>query len=116
MKYDFCPFIMVTSAASAHTKGDLVFEAGHYGFAYDTVLISTRYRLDVDDCAYLATKATPTEVLAAGAVVEYVAPGVGETTGKVQAHDQGVKFGVVVEASGASDTTVLVKPISALYL
>jgi hypothetical protein len=109
------PYVMVESFTTAHDKGDLILEGNCIGFVYAAVAISTRGRLDTE-VAYYATKKTLTDVLAVGAAVEYVAPGEGETSGTVKAHDQGTKFGTVEEASGATDTTVLVKPDRALYL
>lgn len=103
------PYHIVVAAAAAVTKGQLVYEEGFYGFAFSGVALGGRYRLDHDDCEYYATKVTTTDVLAVGTIVEYVA-------GEVQAHDQGARFGVVTEASGNTDETVRVKPVSALYL
>ena len=109
------PYVMVESATTAHDKGDLIQEGNCIGFIYAACAINTRVRLDTE-VAHYATKKTATDVFAVGDAVEYVVPGEGETSGTVQAHDQATKFGTVEEASGATDTTVLVRPDRALYL
>ena len=103
------PYHIVRSAAAAVTKGQLVNEEGWYGFAYSAAAIGGRYRLDHDDCEYYATKVATTEVLAVGTIVEFV-------DGEVQTHDQGARFAIVTEASGNTDATVRIKPVSALYI
>lgn len=110
MVHDAMPYHIVLAAAATVTKGQLVNEEGFYGFAFAAAGSGERYRLDHDDCEYYATKETLTDVLAVGAIVEFVAGGT------VQARDEGVPFGIVTEASGATDATVRVKPVSALYL
>lgn len=108
------PYVMIESATTAHDKGDLVQEGDVIGFAYADTVIATRYRLDTE-IPYYAKKKTTTDLFAIGDRVEFVAPTSG-TNGSVQAHVQGDGFATVAEASGATDTTVLVQPDRALYL
>jgi predicted RecA/RadA family phage recombinase len=96
------------TATAARAAGDLVHEGNWYGVCVDTIADTTQGMIHVRNVFQL-TKNTTTDVLATGAVVEFV------TGGKVQAHDQGAKIGKVYEASGNTDTTVLVELMPELY-
>jgi hypothetical protein len=109
------PYVMVESSTTAHDKGDLVQEGKVIGFTETACAITKRVRLDTEIPHY-ATKKTKADTFALGDKVEMVDPGEGETSGTVQALDQGVGFATVIEASTANDETVLVQPDRALYL
>lgn len=109
-------YVMIAAAAIAHGQGDLVNEGGFYGFTFSAVNAGEPYRLDIMGVDYYAKKTTKTDTFAVGDIVEYVAPGMGSTTGTVQAHSGGVKFGVVVTASAATEDGVWVMPMPHFYL
>jgi predicted RecA/RadA family phage recombinase len=96
------------TASANRAAGDLVHEGLNYGVVVDTTLNGAGGMLHVRD-GFELTKNAATEVLAVGDFVEFV------TGGKVQKHDEGVKIGKVVEASGNGTTTVIVDLMPELY-
>jgi len=108
IKY-WTPFDTVKiTAAAAHAAGDLIKNGNWYGVCIDAIANTKEGMIAINPIAEL-TKKTLTDVIASGALIEFVADGT------VQEWEAGTKIGKTFAASGATDEIVLVKMMPELY-
>lgn len=96
------------TAAAAHAAGDLIKNGNWYGVCIDDIAITKEGMIAINPIVELIKK-TSTDVIASGALIEFVAGGT------VQEWEAGTKIGKAHAASGATETKVLVKMMPELY-
>ncbi|MCX7731615.1 MAG: DUF2190 family protein [candidate division WOR-3 bacterium] len=112
--YPFPTQYVPFTADADYSAGDLKKIGNWYGRVVDNVKSGAPGMLAIRGI-FEIPKATASDAWAAGAVLEYVAPGEGETDFKVQVYTSGTKIGKAFTPTTNGETTAHVMLMPELY-